>query len=70
MWRYLQMHEKLIRQLLADDKSDTPWDDVLAFHLEQMARMQHERLIHLIVTMFISLFMLLSLAFSLVYPSW
>ena len=70
MWRYLQMHEKLIRDLLAADKADTPWDKVLGFHLEQLARMQHERLIHLIVTMFIALFLLLSLAFSLSRPSW
>ena len=70
MWRYLQMHEKLIRAILAEDKADTPWGEVLAFHLEQMARMQHERLIHLIVTMFICLFLLLSLAYSLSNPSW
>lgn len=70
MWRYLQMHEKLIRSLLEADAPDTDWIGVLALHNEVLDRMQRERLIHLIVTMFFALYMLLCIAFSFVSPTW
>lgn len=73
MWEYLRLHESFIRALLSGQYGDqTPerWAALLSFHETQMRRMQNERLIHLIVTLFIATFFLLVLGFSIVRPTW
>jgi hypothetical protein len=64
MWEYLRKHEKWIRARLAEVHDTGEWDGIRLVHEEMIARMQHERLIHLIVTMFIALFALLSVGFA------
>jgi hypothetical protein len=70
MWQYLRKHEAFIREAL-DGKREVPrWEELRAFHREQLAFMQHERLIHLLVTLFVGLYFLLAAGYSLLSPSW
>lgn len=45
--RYLQSME----QLIAQPQQHTDWDVILARHLAQISFFQHERLVHLLVTL-------------------
>jgi hypothetical protein len=72
MWEYVKLHEAFVRAALEGKHGELApegWDALLAFHREQIARMQHERLIHLLVTLFVATFLLLSLGFSVVHPT-
>ena len=66
MWKYLRKHEAWVRKQSSGEFSREAWDRILEIHERMIARMQHERLIHLIVTMFIALFALLSVGFAVV----
>jgi len=69
MRTYLNLHEEFVKAAIRGDYGVMPWAEVSAFHKEQLARMQHERLIHLMVTLSMALFMLLAIGFSIVHPS-
>ncbi|MDR1530112.1 MAG: hypothetical protein LBS40_06950 [Burkholderiales bacterium] len=43
---------------------------LLERHLAQVGAFQHERLIHLIVTLFFALLLLVSFAGTLIFPAW
>jgi cell division protein FtsW (lipid II flippase) len=64
--KYLKKYEAYIKQqlLLGDEKYD--WEGLKAFHKTRIEFMQHERLIHLMVTLTFALllFLALSLAYS------
>jgi hypothetical protein len=70
MWQYLKTHELQVREALDGDASP----DILAAlrdtHARRLSLLQHERLIHLLVTLFVALFFLLSLGFALSNPGW
>jgi len=66
MWEYLRRHESWIRAQLAEDHDAAGWEALRVTHERMIARMQHERLIHLLVTLFIALFGLLSVGFAAV----
>lgn len=59
-----------IDQLLEQPSKETDWEAVLAEHLTQIAFFQHERLIHLIVTVTFAIMTMLSVVGSIVacYP--
>ena len=65
MSEYLKAHEAFVRAALAGEACDLT--ELKAFHDRQIAWMQHERLIHLLVTLAVALFSLLVLAFALVH---
>lgn len=80
MWQYLQQHEAWVKQVLAGGGReeagaghgacvDVPLDQALAIHEKMIARMQHERLIHLLVTLFVALCLLLTAGYALANPS-
>ncbi|NMC72535.1 MAG: hypothetical protein GYA57_21100 [Myxococcales bacterium] len=72
MWQYLKLHEAYVQGLLDGKHGELPagrWAEALAFHETQVRRMQHERSIHLIVTMFVALFFLLALGFVTVHAT-
>ncbi len=69
MWEYMKRHEAFVRRALAEDAADTKWAELREFHAEQIRRMQHERLIHLIVTMFCATFLLLAIGYTSARPS-
>jgi cell division protein FtsW (lipid II flippase) len=74
MRKYLKSHEDFIKNLLSKIKTHPiSTKELLALrtlHHKRLRFMQHERLIHLIVTFFIALFLLLALGFSMVVKTW
>lgn len=63
--RILEYRERIDR-LLEEPREDTCWDKVLKEHLVQIAFFQHERLVHLIVTVTFAVLTLLSFGIMLV----
>jgi len=70
MWKYLRMHEAFIREALEGKYGKVSFSQLQEFHNKQVLYLQHERLVHLVVTMFTATFFLLSLGFILVSFSW
>lgn len=70
MWRYLKLHEAFVREALAGKHGPISFAELKEFHDTQIRYMQHERLIHLIVMMFVATFFLLSLGYVLGHSSW
>lgn len=57
---------KRIDRLLEDPEKTDGWDNILAEHLQQIAFFQHERLVHLIVTMTFALMTIISVGIALI----
>jgi|SRR6516165_3109684 hypothetical protein len=70
MFRYLQLHEQFVIAALAGERGLISLSELKTFHEKQIRYMQHERLIHLIVTLFVATFLLLSIGFAVIHPSW
>ena len=68
MWDYMKRHETFVRRVLAEE-AGTNWGELREWHETQIRRMQHERLIHLIVTMFCATFLLLAIGYTGSRPS-
>lgn len=51
MRKRLVTYRKRIDALLQEDLDSTCWDDVIQEHLVQISFFQHERLVHLLVTL-------------------
>jgi hypothetical protein len=68
MDRYLRRHEAYIRRCLEEEHPGTDWVALLAFHRTQLMFLQHERLIHLAITLFFALFMLSAVALLVFLP--
>lgn len=66
MRKRILQYRKQIDVLLKTLPEGTDWADVLREHLQQIAFFQHERLVHLIVTMTVALLTLLSMGIALV----
>lgn len=64
--RRILEYRNRIDQLLVEDSRDTDWDGVLEEHLVQISFFQHERLIHLIVTITFALMTMIALGTLLV----
>lgn len=69
MWRYLQLHEAFVRRALDEPHDAAFWDQLAAFHAKQLAFMQHERLVHLLVMLTVAILCLSSIGFVSVAPS-
>ena len=69
MWQYLKLHEAHVRRMLDRDLERERLVDLRRFHRRQIALMQHERLVHLLVTLFCALFLLLAMGFAAVTAS-
>lgn len=63
MWKRLKTHIQTIDELLSEDSPNTDWNRVLLLHEREIGFFQHERLIHLIVTL---AFAIMELACALV----
>jgi hypothetical protein len=68
MWEELKAHERFVRALLALPELEG-LAAVREHHDRRVRDFQHERLIHLLVTLFVALFALLAVAWSLAVPS-
>ena len=62
-------YRKRIDALLEENAPDTDWEDVLSEHLVQIGFFQHERLIHLMVTLAFAIFTMAALIAALVLSS-
>jgi cell division protein FtsW (lipid II flippase) len=69
MYRYLLEHEKWVTGLLASDE-EQDWNAIREYHMAQISFLQHERLVHLIITLAFALFMLSSVVITAIYPVW
>lgn len=54
-----------IKEILASNSSDLDWEKVLKYHKNMIKKIQHERLIHLMVMIFVGTIMSLSFFFTL-----
>jgi len=49
------IYDLKIKSILAKKTSDVDWENILEYHKIMISRIQHERLIHLIVTVFVGI---------------
>lgn len=68
MWKRLKAYLARIDALLAADDPATDWQDVVREHLVQISFFQHERLIHLLVTLAFALMELVSAVVTVLVP--
>ena len=66
---YMKRHESYVQETLEKNPDKEKLRELLAYHDKQIQWMQHERLIHLIVMLFVCLFTLLSLGFTIIRTS-
>lgn len=60
MYDYMKKHESFIRSAINSNDDSTDWNGLLEFHEKQIGFIQHERLVHLLVTLFFGLFTLVT----------
>jgi len=65
MTRYLKRYQRDLLRTMAANPDKKALGELLSYHNRQIAWLQHERLAHLITTMFFGLFFVLALAFTL-----
>lgn len=63
-------YRKRIDQLLVQSGEEIDWEETLEEHLVQIAFFQHERLVHLIVTVTFAILEIISMAMLLLNFSW
>jgi len=68
MEAYLERHEAFVRGQLASAGGAADWAGLARFHRAQVEYLQHERLVHLLVTLFFGLCTLLTLLFLVLHP--
>jgi len=65
----MKRHERYVEEMLDKNLDQEALKDLLEYHDKQIRWMQHERLVHLIVTLFVCLFTLLSFGFTMLKPT-
>jgi cell division protein FtsW (lipid II flippase) len=65
---YMKRHEQYVEQRLEKGLSDEERQELREYHDRQIRWMQHERLVHLIVMLFVCLFALLALGLTILNP--
>lgn len=66
MKKRILSYRKRIDDLLENASVETDWNDVMQEHLVQIGFFQHERLIHLIVTVTVAILTFLSIAVTVI----
>ena len=66
MIEYMKRHEFYIQEMLAKNLPRKTLQELLEYHDKQISWMQQERIVHLLVMLFVCLFTLLALGFTLV----
>ena len=67
---YLKKHEAYIREKLAANDMQLDWKKLNKLHERKIKYLQHERLIHLLVTLSVALFALLTIFFTVLTSQW
>lgn len=60
MTKHIREHKKKLDKLLSENSPDTDWEAVSAELLVKIGFYQHERLVHLIVTMSVAIMLVMS----------
>ena len=68
MISYLLRHEAWAKKVI--ESGDIDWNDALLFHRAEISVIQSERIAHLIVTMFVGLFLMVSFSLAIIMPRW
>jgi hypothetical protein len=66
---YMKKHENYVQDMLAKNSDEEKLRELLVYHDKQIQWMQHERLVHLIVMLFICFFTLLIFGFAVIRTS-
>ena len=66
---YMKMHERYVQDMLEKNPNKEDLRELFQYHDKQIQWMQHERLVHLIVMLFVCLFTLLILGFAVIRTS-
>lgn len=66
---YMKRHENYVKEMLENKLNEEELSGFLAYHDKQIQWMQQERLVHLIVMLFVFLFTLLSFGFTVIRTS-
>ena len=66
---FMKRHELYIREMIAKNPSPEVLRNILEYHDKQIQWMQHERLAHLLTMLFVCLFALLSMGYTLINPA-
>ena len=66
---YMKRHERYVKDVLEKNPDNEKLKELLTYHDKQIQWMQHERLVHLIVMLFVCLFTLLSFGFTVIRTS-
>ena len=66
---YMKRHENYVKEMLEKKLDSEKLKELLTYHDKQIQWMQHERLVHLIVMLFVCLFTLLSFGFTVIRTS-
>lgn len=67
MEKQLKQYEKFIEKSVHEKHTPAEWTHLTAFHRDMVANFQHERLIHLIITLFFVAISLIMLALTTYY---
>jgi Ca2+/Na+ antiporter len=65
MLDFVREQEKILKETLESNSREYRGEKINTYFLRQIQFLQHERLIHLLVTLFIGLYALLSIFFSI-----
>jgi len=69
MIEYIKRHERYVTEVLETNPGQDVLCELLAYHDKQISWMQQERLAHLITMMFVCLFFLMALGYTLMSPA-
>jgi len=68
MRKRLVNYRRHVDEILENDASDQDWKEAIEEHLVQVSFFQHERLVHLLVTLAFALMTIVSAAAALLFP--
>ncbi len=66
--KYMKEHESYIKEQLLQEGNRRHWNDVKEKHRRVIDYMQHERLIHLMVTLAFGAFLLITMGIAFIKP--
>ena len=69
MISYMKNHENYVKGILEQNPDAEKLKELLAYHDKQIKWMQHERLVHLIVMLFVCLFTIMIFGLAVIRPS-
>ena len=69
MIAYMKNHENYVKGILGQNPDAEKLKELLAYHDKQIKWMQHERLVHLIVMLFVCLFTIMIFGLAVIRPS-